>query len=96
MVIAMEQADLFRIWLLILVVGFLIIAIRKVATKTNTKGSSTSRNPFASRPPGEIDLAREVQRIRQTLSIIRWLIFFLGIFIIAAWPRGFIITPITP
>jgi hypothetical protein len=96
MVISMEQIDLFRIWLLILVVGFLIIVIRKVATRTLTKGSSTSRNPFASRPPGEIDLAREVQRIRRTLFSIWWLIFFLGIFIMASWPKGFISVPITP
>lgn len=86
----MEQIDLFRIWLLILVVGFLIIVIRKVATRMLAKGSS------ASRPPREIDLAREVQRIRRTLFSIWWLIFFLGIFIMASWPKGFISVPITP
>ena len=96
MIIPMEQMDLFRIWLLIIVAGFLIIAIRKVATRSPSKGSFTSRNPFASRAPQEIDLAREVQRIRRTLFSIWWLIFFLGIFIMASWPKGFISVPNTP
>ena len=96
MVIPMEQMDLFRIWLLIIVAGFLIIAIRKVATRSPSKGSSTSRNPFASRAPREIDLAREVQRIRRTLQVIQITIALLGLYIVLFWQELKVITAITP
>jgi hypothetical protein len=96
MVIPMEQMDLFRIWLLIIVAGFLIIAIRKVATRSPSKGSYTSRNPFASRAPREIDLAREVQRIRRTLQLIQITIALLGLYIVLFWQELKVITTITP
>jgi hypothetical protein len=93
------QNILYFTWAGIFIIGFIAIAIRKSAQRRPSKGLSTSSNPFASRPPQaprEIDLAREVQRIRRILFSIWWLIFFLGIFIMASWPKGFISVPITP
>jgi hypothetical protein len=90
------QNILYLTWAGIFVIGFIIIAIRKSARTSPSKDLPTFRPPLPPRAPREIDLAREVQRIRQTLFGIWWLIFFLGIFIMWSWPRGFVMSPITP
>jgi hypothetical protein len=85
-----EQAILFSTWAGIFVTGFIIIAIRKRALRIPSKGLS------APRAPREIELAKEVRLIRQTLQVIQISIAILGFYIVAFWPKTYNIIDITP
>jgi hypothetical protein len=88
-----EQAILFSTWAGIFVTGFIIIAIRKRALRIPSKGLSAPRAP---RAPREIELAKEVRLIRQTLQVIQISIAILGFYIVAFWPKTYNIIDITP
>ena len=82
------QTMLYLTWAGIFVIGFIIIAIRKSAQRSPSKDLSTTRNPFASRPLPENDLADKVQSLKNTNSVIRALSILGGLILIVVGMVG--------